>query len=153
MLHLHNNVKFTGLKFKTVEKSLLLQPRPDLSAELFRYLKTVRVTAATGSEFILDAKHISFSLKRVGQTSNFIHLFSTLQSPVFMINSRFTPNLMFWWITVYYKTIIKSSFSRSYRVIWPSSLNLIIPSTYVDFYKFTCVGFSMVFIQYYKYIF
>jgi len=97
MLHLHNNVKFTGLKLKTVEKSLLLQPRPDLSAELFRYLKTVRVTAATGSGFILDAKHISFSLKRVGQTSNFIHLFSTLQSPVFMINSRFTPNLMFWW--------------------------------------------------------
>ena len=116
----------------------------NLTVKEFRYLRTVRVTAAACMRLYL-MHYISFSLKRAGQMSDLILHFTILQSLVFLINSRYSRFHVLVIIKVFLNYIIKSSFSLSYRVNLSSSLNFVISSTLVAFYLFTFVRFSTVF--------
>lgn len=68
--------------------------------------------------------------------------YSTLQCPVFLLNSRFP-------LFCYTKTFLKKKlwhlFSRSYKINLPSSFNIIILKRLNILYLFTCVGLSTVF--------
>jgi len=68
-----------------------------------------------------QSNYSSFWLYSTGQVSDPIHHFSILQSPVFLINSRYSIT-----VSPYY---IGHLISRSYKVILPSSFNLVISRT------------------------
>ena len=59
----------------------------NLPAKEFRYLRTVRVTAAVYEAYTLR-KNALFSLNGTGQASDAIRHIAILLSPVFLINSR-----------------------------------------------------------------
>ena len=74
------------------------------------------------TEVSIQCLHISSSLYSTGQTSDPIHHLTISQSPVFLLNSRY-PRFCY---TYQNKNFVKYSLSRSYRVILPSSFNIVI---------------------------
>ena len=99
-----------------------------LNAKEFRYLRTVRVTAAVYRRLQKKLKPtFSFSHAGTGQASASILLFTNLQRPVFLLNSRcprFCANLN-------RLPRLSHSFSRSYGVILPSSFNMILSNVLI----------------------
>lgn len=90
----------------------------------FRYLRTVRVTAAVYRGFH-SKLHFSFQPSSTGQVSDSIHRVTTWQSPVFLRNSRYPL------VCAAFPWMGKHPFSRSYGVILPSSFNMVLSSALV----------------------
>ena len=92
----------------------------------FRYLRTVIVTAAVyrgfDSELRIAANKSSLP-SGTGQVSDPILHLPILQSPVFLVNSRY-PHLCA-------PSLLRAPLSRSYRSMLPSSLTRVISSTLV----------------------
>lgn len=83
---------------------------------------------------------LNFSYYSTGQTSDPIHHFTILQSPVFLINSRYP--LLF---NFNYKFQIKILFIPKLQSKFAEFLQNYSFITLVHLYSFTCVGFSTVF--------
>jgi len=86
----------------------------NLSDKEFRYLWTVRVTAAVYWDLISKHNYNKVSSYSTGQVSAPIHFYKNLQRLVFLINSRF----------FLFCASKSPSLSRSYRVNLPSSFNI-----------------------------
>ena len=94
----------------------------------FRYLRTVIFTAAVYYYFYfkLYTKNITFTAP--GRCQTLYIIFTILQSPVFLLNSR---HPLICYTQLKTLNLIKHSFSRSYRVILPSSFNIILSNVLV----------------------
>ena len=93
----------------------------------FRYLWTVIVTAAVYWSFDRMLRTSRLSLISTGQASDSILHLTILQSPVFLLNSRFPQ----FYYTQIWLPMKRSCFSRSYACSLPSSFNTIISNTLV----------------------
>ncbi len=93
----------------------------------FRYLRTVIVTAAVYMGLHQNAINIWISLASTGQASDSILHLTILQSPVFLVNSRF-PHFYY---TQPWLPKVRLCFSRSYTYNLPSSFSTIISYTLV----------------------
>jgi len=91
----------------------------------FRYLRTVIFTAAVYYYFYFKpfkTKNITFTAP--GRCQTLYIIFTILQSPVFLLNSR---HPLICYTQSKTLNLFEHSFSRSYRVILPSSFNIILP--------------------------
>jgi len=88
--------------------------------------------------YISNFFNLKISPYSTGQVSDPLLHFTILQSPVFLINSRYP---LFCFVFIWF-LIIWHSFSRSYRVILPSSFNIIFSIHLHILYLFTGVGFQ-----------
>jgi hypothetical protein len=80
--------------------------------------------------------HSTLSFNSTWQASDLIPHSSILQGPVFLVNSRYPPFLVAFYINLQNSP----PYPRSYRVNLPSSFNVILSTTLVHLYQFTSVG-------------
>ncbi len=91
----------------------------------FRYLRTVRVTAAVYWDFHSMRKHLLLIFQHRAGVRPYTSSYDLAESCVFIKQSQ--PPILCHLINKF----IRYSFSRSYRVILPSSFNIIISYTLV----------------------
>ena len=118
--HLHWHFNFTGCIVETAPKSLRLSCGRNLPDKEFRYLRTVIVTAAVywGLSSWLRFLTTPLNLPAPGRRQHIPHL-SVLHRPVFLLNSC---------LGLFSAACSRRHpFSRSYGVILPSSLTILLP--------------------------
>jgi len=127
---------FRWIKARDSRKVVTPFTRQQLIDEVFCYLKTVKVTAAVYLSLYKKLLTFRFRYQAPGRSQTIYFIFYILHCPVFLLNSRhprfcatlFLPNynpVCFLIPKVYAKK--KHLFSRSYKIILPSSLNLVAP--------------------------
>ena len=97
----------------------------NLPAKEFRYLRTVRVTAAVYPGFCSERKLIPLALGHRADLGPYASFFQISQSPVFLVNSR-----PFHFIDLVIRRIspnVQATISRSYGVILQSSFDKFVP--------------------------
>jgi len=109
----------------------------NLPVKEFRYLRTVRVTAAVYGSLYSEREPLLLTLPHRAGVSPYTSSYDFAETCVF-IKQSLPPILC--------RLLQRPLLSRSYEVNLPSSFNIVIPSALVHLHPSTCVGFRTIII-------